>query len=288
MKRSPSAAGKHPAPVSGAISLDSTIPKTHHIAETRKLTEQVGLIRVAGTFGAKAGQFAMVWLPGLDEFPLSIADDDGEHVTFAFFAVGEGTKALAALKKGDLIGLRGPFGTHYRCDEAKRVVVVAGGYGSAPMRFAAKTVVTAGAQLDVIVGAKTEAMLIFIEELKALKPASMTIMTDDGSAGRKGFVTDALEELLVREGKTIDWVFTCGPEKMLTGISAMCHAHGVRAQLSTQRYFKCGNGMCGSCVVDPIGIRLCQEGPVLDNDTFRAVSEFGAYRRDGLGRKQNC
>ncbi len=267
-----------------AISLQSTLPRTHRIASFEQVTPQAYLFTIEGTFGAKPGQFIMVWEPGLDEIPLSIADDDGEKVTIAFFVAGNCTEALSNKKVGDLVGLRGPFGTHYQTEGAKRIVVVAGGHGSAPMYFAAKTAMAHGARLDMIAGAKTADQLLFLPWLEKLTPASLTFTSDDGSRGDRGLVTAPLEALLSTEGKDIDCVFTCGPERMLVAVSKLCAEYGVPAQLSACRYFKCGYGLCGSCVVEPLGIRLCQEGPVLTNEVFRQITDFGVFTRDHLGR----
>lgn len=267
------------------IRLDTLLPRTHRILNMRQVNEQVRSFQVQGTFGAKAGQFAMVWVPGVDELPLSIVDDDGERTTFAFFVAGGGTQAMAEMTDGGLIGLRGPFGTSFDAAGCKRVVVIAGGYGSAPMLSAAKQVMKAGARIDILLGAKNDKLLLFVEDLKKLNPDSFSIATDDGSAGKKGIVTELLDELLAKDGKKIDCVFSCGPEPMLKQVSDCCAKHGVKAQLSAQRYMKCGYGLCGSCVVDPLGLRLCEEGPVISNDLFRQLTELGAYKRDDLGKR---
>src|SRR3990167_5739084 len=83
----------------------------------------------------------------------------------------------------------------------------------------------------------------------------------------------------------IDQVFACGPEMMLKAVSELTAKYKIPSQLSLERYMKCGYGICGNCVVDPLGIRLCTEGPVVKNDACVKIEEFGKYHRDALGKK---
>jgi len=85
----------------------------------------------------------------------------------------------------------------------------------------------------------------------------------------------------------IDQVFGCGPEMMLKRTSEICATYAVPAQLSMERYMKCGYGLCGNCVMDPLGIRMCEEGPVVKNDVLLKLTEFGKYHRDDLGKKHS-
>lgn len=264
-----------------AIRLDSLVPRTHRIRDKRQLTPQVHSFRIEGTLAAKAGQFILAWVPGLEELPLSVVEDDGQFLTLAFFVVGQGTQALAAMQDGDLVGVRGPFGTHFDPGSARNVAVVGGGFGSAPMLNAGKAALAAGAALHVVLGAKSREMLLFREPFEALKPASFVIATDDGSEGHKGMLTEPLDALLA--GGKIDLVMACGPDRMLSAVSDVCHARGVKAQLSVHRHIKCGYGLCGTCVVGRQGIRLCKEGPVISNDLYRSIDEVRTFKRDGLG-----
>ena len=240
----------------------------------------------------------MVWLPGVDEVPMSVAYDDGAETKITFFAVGDMTEELAKAQVGDLVGLRGPFGTCYEWEAGQHIVLVAGGYGAAPMYFVAKETVGHGCTLEVIVGARSKEHLLYLEELGSLPHVSMHIATNDGSEGYKGFNVDLLEKLLSscpRETKgkgkqkqeclPIDQVFACGPEMMLKRVSEITHTYQVPSQLSLERYMKCGYGLCGNCTVDPLGIRLCTDGPVVKNEKCLKIEEFGNYHRDELGKK---
>ncbi len=273
------------------IALQSRLPKTYRIKHVQQETDMVRTYTFDGSLGARPGQFVMVWLPGVDEVPMSVAYDDGAVTKITFFAVGDMTQELARRGVGDLVGLRGPFGTCYEWKPGQHIALVAGGYGAAPMYFVASETVDHGCTLEVIVGARSKEHLLYLKELEALPHVSLHITTDDGSVGFKGYNTQMLEKLLEAcpvgaDGcSPIDQVFGCGPERMLKRISEITAQHKIPSQLSLERYMKCGYGICGNCTVDPLGIRLCTEGPVVKNDLCVQIEEFGRYHRDDLGKK---
>lgn len=260
------------------------LPVTYRIAEVRRETEFVQTFVFPVSLGAKPGQFIMAWLPGVDEVPMSVANDDGKTLSITFFAVGDMTKKLAALKEGDLVGLRGPFGTHYTWEPKQMIALVAGGYGAAPMYFAASEAAKDRCTLSAIVGARSKDHLLYLDAFARLPRTTVAVATDDGSRGHKGYNVDLLKEMLEGKKKP-DQVFACGPERMLVAVSDLCFEHAVPCQLSLERYMKCGFGLCGNCVVDPLGIRLCTDGPVVKGDLARSITEFGRYHRDHLGKK---
>lgn len=268
------------------LPLQSRLPRTHRIVAVRKENAFVQSFVFDTSLGARPGQFLMAWVPCVNEVPLSIADDDGKQLTITFSGVGETTKALAAMEKGGLVGLRGPFGTFYEWKPKQHLILVAGGYGAAPMFFAAKEAAKDGCSIDVIVGARSKEYLLYIEAFRALKGVTLHVATDDGSVGHKGFNVDLLEQVLTSHVSHFTSVFACGPERMLVRVSQITAAAGAPSQLSLERYMKCGFGLCGNCVVDPLGIRLCVEGPVVKNETAQKITEFGKYHRDGLGHKK--
>jgi len=276
-----------------SIPLTSTLPKTYRIKNIRQETEQVRTFTFDGSLGAKPGQFVMVWLPGVDEKPMSVAYDDGAETKITFFAVGPMTNELAKCKVGDLVGLRGPFGTFYTWKPGEHLALVAGGYGAAPMYFVACEAVKHGCTMEVIVGAKSKDQLLYLEELEGLKHVSLHVATNDGTQGFKGFNVTVLDELLgvTQDPKTketaIDRVFACGPERMLKACSDVCTKYSVPGFFSLERYMKCGYGICGNCVMDPTGMRLCIDGPVVSNEICVTLPEFGKYHRDALGKKQD-
>ncbi len=274
-----------------SIPIQSRLPKTYRIKAIRRETEMVRTYVIDGSVGARPGQFVMCWLPGVDEKPLSVALDTGAEIHLTFFAVGPMTEKLAECKVGDLVGLRGPFGTTYKWSPGMHVALVAGGYGAAPMYFVAKESVLHGCTMEAIVGARGAEHLLYLKELESLPHVSLHVATNDGSVGHKGFNVDILKKMLAvtqdpsTNEKPIDAVFACGPERMLKAVLDACDAHNVPCQLALERYMKCGYGLCGNCVLDPDGTRLCIEGPVVSGDIARKVLGLAEYHRDGMGRR---
>ncbi|MDA0375852.1 MAG: dihydroorotate dehydrogenase electron transfer subunit [bacterium] len=274
-----------------SISLQSRLPKTYRIKAITQETEMVRTYTFDGSLGAKPGQFLMLWLPGVDEKPFSVAFDDGSETKITFFAVGPMSEALAQSRVGDLVGLRGPFGTSYEWEAGDHIVLVAGGYGAAPMYFVASEAVKHGCTLEAIVGARGKEHLLYLKELESLKHVSLHVSTDDGSVGHKGYNTEVLDQLLEASADPdaadppIDKVFACGPEMMLKSVLTVSEKHSVPCQLSLERYMKCGFGICGNCVMDPTGQRLCIDGPVVPGHICKKITEFGKYHRDDIGKK---
>lgn len=266
------------------IPLETRLPETHRIVDIKKETESVQTFTFNTSLGAKPGQFVMVWLPEVDEVPMSVAFDDGKQIKITFFAVGEMTQKLAECSKGDLVGLRGPFGSHFEWQKGQHIAVVAGGFGAAPMYFASSKAIEDGCTVDAIVGARAKEHLLYLEEFEQLQGATLDVATDDGSQGHKGHNVEVLKQL-IDQGTTFDQIFACGPEMMLKAVSGVSAEHKIPSQLSLERYMKCGYGLCGNCVVDPLGIRLCVEGPVIKNDVCVQITEFGKYHRDDVGKK---
>lgn len=268
----------------------SLLPRTYPIVSVER-SEAVTTFTFDVSFGGKPGQFLMVWIPGFDEKPLSIADDDGVRTRTTFFSIGPFTQKLGELGVGDLVGLRGAFGTHFEWASGDHIALVGGGYGAAPIYFVAKEASHDGATIEVLLGAKTASQLLYLKEFESLPNTSIHVATDDGSMGFGGYNTALLEKILEEatdpnHERTIDKVFACGPEQMLKSISNLCARFNVPAQLSWVRFVKSGYGAVGTSVIDPLGIRLSVEGPVLSNDVCKRLSELGNYRRDSLGRKQ--
>lgn len=269
------------------IPLQTHLPKTYSIAKVMRETATVTTLTFDVSLGARPGQFLMLWVPGVNEIPMSIALDDGKKLEVTFFAVGNTTKKLAEFKKGDLVGLRGPFGTFYEWEKGERLALVAGGYGAAPMYFAAKEAAKTGCNIDVFLGARSKNHLLYLDKFGALKKTRLHVSTNDGTMGFSGHNVELLRREIIRKknGK-ISRIFACGPERMLFAVSELAYSRKIPAQLSLERYMKCGYGLCGNCVVDPLGVRLCTDGPVVKNEICRKIAEFGRYHRDSLGRKR--
>lgn len=266
------------------------IPKTIPIRKIVRETDHVKTFvfeHSLGAHGAQPGQFVNLWLPRLDEKPMSIAYSDANEFWITMFAVGPFSKAMHTLKEGDLVGVRGPYGRGFTFKPRWRMVTMGGGYGAAPLHFLTKRAAPEGCKVDFVVGARGKEHLLYLDHVKDLPGVTLHVATDDGSMGTKGYNTLILEELIAESkdsGKSIDMVYACGPELMEKTISDICYEHGVDAQISVERYMKCGFGVCGQCSVDDRGQRMCMEGPVISNREARAISEFGKFHRDSVGR----
>ncbi len=227
-------------------------------------------------FDIEPGQFVMIWVPGVDEMPMSLSyiyDKRGITVR----NVGEGTKALHSMEPGDRIGIRGPYGNGYEI-KGEKILAVVGGIGGASVLPAVEKASRENIEVDCALGAKTQKELLFLDRLYDL--TNLKVATDDGSMGHPGFATDICEEMM----KGVDMVITCGPEPMMKRIVQMAIHKGVPIQASLERYLKCGLGLCGSCVID--GERVCVEGPVFTGEELNNFEEFGKYDRDSSGRKK--
>lgn len=219
------------------------------------------------------GQFVMVWVPGVDEIPMALSSECSITVQ----NVGDATTALFALKPGDGIGIRGPLGNGFSPGE--RILAIAGGVGAAPLLPLAR----ADRVMTFLLGARTESELLFVDQLDEC--TDLQIATDDGSLGCKGFVTALMDEINLG---AYDRIAVCGPEVMMRAVLAKVIEVGIekKAEFSLHRYMKCGVGVCGSCCIDPSGLRVCRDGPVIPGNALRE-SEFGHYMRDASGRKKS-
>lgn len=230
---------------------------------------------------SKPGQFVMLWLPRVDEKPFSISYQDKNRFAITVMKVGPFTEKLFALKEGDKVGIRGPYGNTFSLN-VRKAVLVGGGCGTAPMGFLADELKKKGADVTFIIGARSRNFLIYLDRMK--KAGIRTIVaTDDGSFGVKGFTTEVLKKFIARN--RMDMVYSCGPEVMLKFVAGICDEAGIPCEISMERYMKCGFGICGQCCVDNLGIRVCKEGPVFSGKTIREIEEFGKYKRTASGKK---
>jgi dihydroorotate dehydrogenase electron transfer subunit len=253
-------------------------PRIVKVLETRRETSLVTTLRFMDGTPAGPGQYYMVWVPGIDEIPMSICYL-GDKKGIAVHAKGEATRALAGLAPGERIGIRGPLGrgfTHRR----GRALFVAGGTGIACLSPLVEMLAGKGPRPTVVLGAKTGSELLFVERNRMV--AKVIVTTDDGTAGRKGLATDAVSELLGK--RSFKQIFCCGPELMMRKVAQLAGRRSMPLQLSLERYMKCGLGICDSCAMG--GVHICVEGPVLDSSVALKLPEFGAFRRDACGRRE--
>lgn len=233
--------------------------------------------------GARPGQFVMVWIPGVDEKPMSVAFSDKKEFWITVCDVGGASHALHQMKKGDKVGVRGALGTYYEFKKGDHLALVAGGYGAAPMYFVAHEALRCGCKVEFFIGARNKDLLLYCHKIIGLGDVNLHISTDDGSTGFKGYVTELLEEAL-KEGK-ITKVFCCGPEVMMKAVGEISEKGGVSSWMSVEKYMKCGIGVCGQCAIDDTGDLVCKKGPVMSWKYLKNLPEMGKYHRDAQGKK---
>ena len=255
-----------------------SLPEIVQITEVRDETRTIRtFVLNAAIEDAEPGQFVMLWLPGTDEKPFAIACPSPLTVTVA--RAGPFSTALHRRKVGDRLGWRGPYGTGYRLQTDCQALLVAGGYGSAPLYFLATRAVEAGIPTSVAVGARTSLDLPYVERFRELG-VELAISTDDGSAGERGYVTDSVSRILAARPESA--LYACGPEQMLVALHRLCLQHDVPGQFSLERYMKCGFGICGQCALDDL--LVCQDGPVFTAEQLEGVRDFGRTHRSATGR----
>jgi dihydroorotate dehydrogenase electron transfer subunit len=248
--------------------------------------ENVKTFYIKGNLNAEPGQFVMLWLPGIDQKPFSISGCEDNQFALTIFKRGPLTEKLFTLSIGDKVGITGPFGTSFSLKPNTNYFMVAGGYGAAPLFFLSQKLQPLNSQIDFFLGARSDKQLLFLNKIKSLQNTTLHLATDDGSIGEKGFVTERLEnKLITAENKAAILVCTCGPELMEKKVLDLSNKYDVDAQISIERYMKCGIGVCGQCCVDPIGLCMCTNGPVVGKFIANQITEFGKYHRDKSGAK---
>jgi dihydroorotate dehydrogenase electron transfer subunit len=261
----------------------NTEPRAFVIDRMWEEAENIRTFVFKGTLHSKPGQFCMLWIPECDEKPFSIARDYDGEIWLTICKVGKATTQLFEMKEGDRVGLRGAFGHGFSTVSNKKVVLIGGGYGTAPLHFTGKCHQEAGSDVTMVIGARSKNLLIWEKESQDSGFRTL-VATNDGSAGIEGFTTHILEKLLSEE--KIDLVQTCGPEKMMKAIAEMCIANKVACEISVERYMKCGFGICGQCVVET-GEKMCQTGPVVTAKKAMTFSDFGVFHRGAEGQRKD-
>jgi dihydroorotate dehydrogenase electron transfer subunit len=223
------------------------------------------------SFEVIPGQFVMIWIRGVDEIPMALSYENAVTVQ----NVGTATSALFGLEVCDSFGIRGPFGNGFEL-KVGHILLVAGGVGAAPLAPLAEKANFSGIKVTTLLGARTKDELPFKERFAAA--GELRVATDDGSAGKRGFVSRLLEH--PESPERFDQIYCCGPEVMMKKVLDIADPSGV--QFSLHRYIKCGIGICGACCID--GLRVCRDGPVFSGDVLKK-SEFGVYTRNASGQR---
>ena len=266
----------------------------YKIVEKRLLATDIFLMDILAPRIAKSalpGQFVMVRVNETGErIPLTICDYNASQgvITLVTQIVGVSSRLICRKEKGEsLLDVVGPLGrpselVHKTNDELERLhlLFVAGGLGTAPVYPQVKWLHERGATVDVIIGAKTASLLIFQEEMQTVC-ANLYIATDDGSAGRKGLVTDVIKHLVEEEKKSYDTIIAIGPMIMMKFVALQAMSYHIPVVVSLNTLMVDGTGMCGACRVNIGGQTkfTCVDGPEFDG----ALVDFDeAMRRQSM------
>lgn len=271
----------------------------NRILKKRRLSENVYRMDLEAPLIAKnrkAGQFVIVMVDADkgERIPLTIADADAERgtVTIIFQTVGATTMKLAQLGEGDsLPAVLGPLGRPTLISgPGRRIVCVGGGIGVAPMHPIAQAFKAAGNDVTIIMGARTKDLFVMEEEMRAIAGDKLVLMTDDGSTGRKGLVTEPLKELC--EAKLVDEVISIGPPIMMKFCAKTTEPYGVKTTVSLNTIMIDGTGMCGGCRVSVGGETkfVCVDGPEFDGhqvDWDLMLKRMGAFKPQEVWAKEH-
>ncbi len=216
----------------------------------------------------KPGQFLILRVHDKGErIPLTIMDSDSIKGTIdiVFQVVGKTTTLLSELNVGDeILDVAGPLGNPTLIKNFGRCVVIGGGVGTAVLFPVLKALKEAGNMVIAIIGARNKDSLILTQEVKAITD-ELIITTDDGTAGAKGLVTDALKEVISR-GERIDYVYAVGPVIMMKFVALTTKEHNIKTEVSLNPIMIDGTGMCGGCrvLIDGKEKFACVHGPDFD------------------------
>ncbi len=255
----------------------------YKIVQKDVFNEQVSRMVVEAPYAARRAQPGQFIVLRVDEegerIPLTIADFDREKgtVTIIYQKVGATTRLLDTLNAGDCLSdFVGPLGKPSALEGLKKVAVVGGGLGVAIAYPQAKALHEQGSEVDLIVGFRSTSLIILADEFEKAC-TNLFVMTDDGSNGHKGFVTQALEERL-KAGVRYDEVIAIGPLMMMKAVSELTRPYGIHTTVSMNSIMVDGTGMCGGCRVTVDGQTkfACVDGPDFDG---HLVDFDGAARR---------
>ena len=271
----------------------------HRIVASQRLSPNVTRLEVSAPRVAEIrqpGQFVIVYLgEHAERIPLTIADSNPATgtITLVIQAVGKSTNELVAIKPGDQIsGIAGPLGHPTEMIEHGHALCIGGGVGTAVVHPIAQGLQRRGARVTSVIGGRSKEWVIYEEELR--RYGDVVVCTDDGSYGRKGFVTDAAREILATG--TVEIVYAVGPVPMMRAVTNLTRPLGVHTVVSLNPIMIDGTGMCGGCrvLIDGKSEFACVDGPEFDahkvdfavlvqrNSMYRAAEQksMEAFQRD--------
>jgi NAD(P)H-flavin reductase len=275
---------------SAALQADPMTPEPMRIGRVRRETYDTFTVELESAGGSppqpfEPGQFNMLYVFGTGEIPISISGDPGKKDTILHTTrvVGKVTRAMHALKKGNTIGVRGPYGTHWPMAEAagRDMVVVAGGIGLAPLRPVVYSVLSDRARFGrfaLLYGCRTPADILFKRELQKWRgklDVQVDVTVDHATAsadwrGKVGVVTELVPRAPFDPDNTVAMI--CGPEIMMRYTIYALRERGLpdeRIYVSMERNMQCGIGHCGHCQLGHSFV--CKDGPVYRFDEIRKL-----------------
>ena len=271
----------------------------YRIVEKERLNPSVTRMSVEAPMVARkaqAGQFIILRVhEDSERIPLTIADYDRERqtVTIIFQVVGRTTKLLDQLEVGDsILDFVGPLGKPSEVEGLKKVCVIGGGVGCAIAYPTAKALYDNGTEVTVISGFRNKDLVILQEEFAAVSSKSY-LVSDDGSTGKKGLVTNVLEEL-IEQGEQFDEVIAIGPLPMMKFVCLLTKKYGIKTVVSMNPIMIDGTGMCGCCRLSVGGEMkfACVDGPDFDGhlvDFDETMARNSAYRAfEQKAREADC
>ena len=279
---------EQPEAVTAGLVSDPMLPTPYRIQRVKQETDDTFTLELLPEDSAKGfsfapGQFNMLYVFGVGEVPISISSDpdDAPLLKHTTRVVGTVTKAMRLLKRGDTIGIRGPYGTHWPVEEAagRDVVIAAGGIGLAPLRPALYRLMAEREKYRKIVllyGTRTPEDMLYRHELEQWRgkfDLEIQVTVDRAAStwrGNVGVVTTMIPRAPFDPSNTLAMI--CGPEVMMRfAIAALCDT-GIgddSIYLSMERNMKCAIGLCGHCQFGPVFI--CRDGPVFRHDRIAAL-----------------
>ncbi|MEZ0290656.1 MAG: hypothetical protein ABWJ42_06165 [Sulfolobales archaeon] len=238
------------------------------VLEINRLSENYfeGLIRLLEDPGRKPRpfQFVMIWIPRVDLMPMSVADYDERLLKIIFKVRGEGTKRLS--EKPVFVGVNGFYGRGFDLSESSKILFVAGGSGVAPLPYLARLSEERRVEIDVIWGVKRSSELFDLRRVTPYRSVKRVYLAAEDCLSREiycGMATELFEKIY--NSREWDLVVVSGPRDMLKRV-CLYSREREKIYLNLESHMKCGIGFCGSCVLKPLPIRLCVDGPVLRCD----------------------
>ena len=230
------------------------------------------------------GQFVHMQVDGGKKFmlrrPFSVFNANAENssIEVIYEIKGKGTEMMTDFKIGDTVSLIAPCGNSWLSsfsDEQikessgiKRALIVGGGIGAAPLYMLTRRLIDNGAEVHVVLGARTKELHVMVDDYKYLNPNELICATDDGSYGENGFCTIPAEKLLAEN--TYDYVATCGPVPVIQKVSDMALKCGIQTEVSMEERMACGVGACKTCVTNTVNgkVKTCECGPVFNAEVI--------------------